>query len=137
MGQSASTNLATYSLLSTAPEATSHDPLAELGREVSYERSIGSSRCLRAIKARQQRKDGLAAVLVVKVFFKPGGGSSVSLKPFSKRLKAQRDLLVDVPNALPYARILETERAGYVLRPWAASSLYDRIRWVLFRPCYR
>lgn len=132
MGQSASTNLATYSLLSTAPEATSHDPLAELGREVSYERSIGSSRCLRAIKARQQRKDGLAAVIVVKVFFKPGGGS-VSLKPFSKKLKTQRDLLVDVPNALPYSRILETERAGYVLRPWAASSLYDRIRCVL--PC--
>lgn len=126
MGQGASTNLATYSLLSTAPDATSHDPLAELGREVTYERTIGSSRCLRAIKGRQQRRDGLAAVIVVKVFFKPN--TEVSLKPFSKRLKQERDLLQDLPNVLPYARILETERAGYVLRPWAASSLYDRIR---------
>lgn len=130
MGQGASSNLATYSLLSTVPESTSHDPLAELGREVSYERSLGSSRCLRSIKGRQQRKDGLAAVIVVKVFFKPS--SSVNLKPFSKRLKQEREALADLPNVLPYSRILETERAGYMLRPWASSSLYDRIRYLTY-----
>lgn len=35
----------------------------------------------------------------------------------------------DVPNLFAYQRVLETERAGYVIRQWIASSLYDRIRF--------
>ena len=32
-----------------------------------------------------------------------------------------------MPNVLPYQKILETEHAGYLVRQWLASSLYDRI----------
>lgn len=31
---------------------------------------------------------------------------------------------------LAYQRVLETERAGYLIRQWVASNLYDRIRCV-------
>lgn len=41
---------------------------------------------------------------------------------------AEREALAGCPNALPYARAIETERAGYLIRQWAFSNLYDRIR---------
>lgn len=40
-------------------------------------------------------------------------------------------MLQDVPNVYPYQAFLETEKAGYLIRQWVASSLYDRIRCVL------
>jgi hypothetical protein len=46
----------------------------------------------------------------------------------------ERDALQDVPNAFPYIRCIETEKAGYLIRQYLYGSLYDRIRFVLFRP---
>lgn len=43
---------------------------------------------------------------------------------------AEREALADCPNILAYQRVLETERAGYLMRQWVASNLYDRIRSV-------
>jgi hypothetical protein len=33
-----------------------------------------------------------------------------------------------VPNALAYQRVVETDRAAYLVRQYLYSSLYDRIR---------
>lgn len=41
---------------------------------------------------------------------------------------AERAALADCPNVLPYSQALATERAGYLIRQWLASNLYDRIR---------
>jgi phosphoinositide-3-kinase regulatory subunit 4 len=42
----------------------------------------------------------------------------------------ETESLQDVPNVFAYQRILETEKAGYLIRQWCASNLYDRIRCV-------
>ena len=42
----------------------------------------------------------------------------------------ERDALGDIPNAFPYVRCIETERAGYLIRQHLYGSLYDRIRYV-------
>ncbi|GAA5975929.1 hypothetical protein JCM10908_005330 [Rhodotorula pacifica] len=130
------TALAAAASASSSRAAAGGDPLfAELA--VHYDRSMGSSRFLKAVRARH--RDG---ALVVKVFIKPD--PSLSLKQFAKRIKAEREALVDCPNVLPYARAVETERAGYLLRQWVASNLYDRIstrpflssvekRWIAFQ----
>ncbi|GAA5967346.1 hypothetical protein JCM11641_000519 [Rhodosporidiobolus odoratus] len=121
----------------SAPPAATAAPLAELGNQVVYERSMGSSRFLKAVRARHPQ-----GALVVKVFTKPD--PSISLKPFQKRLKLERDALQDCPNVQPYGRLVETERAGYLMRQWVASNLYDRIstrpflssiekRWIAFQ----
>ncbi|KAG0667566.1 Serine/threonine-protein kinase [Rhodotorula mucilaginosa] len=127
---------AAASASSSRAAAGGGDPLfAELA--VHYDRSMGSSRFLKAVRARH--RDG---ALVVKVFIKPD--PAISLKQFAKRIKAEREALVDCPNVLPYARAVETERAGYLLRQWVASNLYDRIstrpflssvekRWIAFQ----
>ena len=44
----------------------------------------------------------------------------------------ERDALQDIPNAFPYTRCIETEKAGYLIRQYLYGSLYDRIRLVLF-----
>lgn len=43
---------------------------------------------------------------------------------------AEREALADCPNVQAYGRAIETERAGYLMRQWVASNLYDRIRCV-------
>jgi phosphoinositide-3-kinase regulatory subunit 4 len=41
---------------------------------------------------------------------------------------AEREALIDIPNVYNYQAFVETERAGYIIRQWVASNLYDRIR---------
>jgi len=41
-----------------------------------------------------------------------------------------REALADIPNVYNYQAFVETDKAGYIIRQWVASSLYDRIRSV-------
>lgn len=36
-----------------------------------------------------------------------------------------------MPNVSTYATFIETEKAGYLIRQWVGTSLYDRLRYVL------
>ncbi|KAI0753275.1 hypothetical protein C8Q80DRAFT_1096117 [Daedaleopsis nitida] len=94
--------------------------VAELGGDVVYERSLGSSRFLKTVKCRH--KNGY---LVVKIFIKPDPG--LSLRKYHRRLKTEREALADLPNVYGYQSFVETDKAGYVIRQWVASNLYDRI----------
>lgn len=40
-----------------------------------------------------------------------------------------KDALADMPNVFPYQAFVETDKAGYIIRQWIASNLYDRIRY--------
>ncbi|KAK0551331.1 Serine/threonine-protein kinase [Tilletia horrida] len=96
------------------------DLVSEIGSDVQYERSMGSSRFLKSIRARHP-----CGVLVVKTFVKEDTG--ISLRPLVRRLRVEREALANVPNVLAYQTVIETREAGYVIRQWLASSLYDRI----------
>lgn len=97
-----------------------------MGRGVPHTPSLpaphrmGSSRFLKAIKARHRH-----GPLVVKTFLKPE--AHYSLRPLVRRLRVEREALEDVPNVLTYQKVVETETAGYLIRQWMASNLYDRI----------
>ncbi|KAI8460705.1 VPS15 protein kinase [Phakopsora pachyrhizi] len=94
--------------------------VSELGSDVLYEKSLGSSRFLKTIRARHK-----CGRIVVKVFVKTN--SSFSLKAFLRRLKLESELLKDIPNVLTYQKSIETEKAGYLIRQWLTNNLYDRI----------
>ncbi|KAK0532074.1 Serine/threonine-protein kinase [Tilletia horrida] len=96
------------------------DLVSEIGSDVQYERSMGSSRFLKAVRARHR-----CGLLVVKTFVKPDTG--VSLRNLVRRLRVQREALANVANVLTYQTVIETESAGYLIRQWLASNLYDRI----------
>jgi phosphoinositide-3-kinase regulatory subunit 4 len=42
----------------------------------------------------------------------------------------EREALLDIPNVYNYQCFVETDKAGYIIRQWTASNLYDRIRYV-------
>ncbi|CAO3608965.1 unnamed protein product [Cunninghamella blakesleeana] len=85
--------------------------VSELG-DVQYEKSLGNARFMKTIRGRH--KDGL---VVVKIFVKPK--LDMSLRNEIKQLQ--------VPNVFTVQKILETERASYLVRQYFYSSLYDRI----------
>lgn len=95
---------------------------AELLQDPSlqYESSLGSSRFLRATRVRHEH-----GLLVVKTFLKPDAG--MRLRGLLRRLQLERDALENVPNVLAMQEVIETEVAGYLIRPWLAYSLYDRV----------
>ncbi|ORE14905.1 kinase-like protein [Rhizopus microsporus] len=83
--------------------------------------SIGNARFMKTILGRHER-DGY---VVVKIFVKPELG--MSLKKRVKKLKEEYKTLSDVHNAFSFQRILETDRAAYLVRQYLYSNLYDRI----------
>ncbi|KAH9474804.1 Phosphoinositide 3-kinase regulatory subunit 4 [Psilocybe cubensis] len=94
--------------------------VAELGGDIIFEKNLRSARFLKTVKCRHRN-----GYLVVKIFIKPDPG--VSLRTHHRRLKLDKEALADIVNVYSYQAFVETEKAGYIIRQWLASSLYDRI----------
>ncbi|PMD62525.1 ARM repeat-containing protein [Hyaloscypha bicolor E] len=87
--------------------------------DLVYEKSMGTARFMKSIRARHQ--DG---VVLVKVIVKP---YPMRLEKYKRKIIQERKALADVPNALAYQRIIETETSGFLVRQYLYSSLYDRM----------
>ncbi|KAH7136493.1 hypothetical protein EDB81DRAFT_802334 [Dactylonectria macrodidyma] len=92
---------------------------AELS-DVHYEKSIGDARFMKSIRGRHEN-----GLVLVKVLVKPY--PEVKLETYKKQIIEQRKALADVPNALGFERIIETESNGFLVRQYLYSSLYDRL----------
>ncbi|MCJ1316227.1 Serine/threonine-protein kinase [Xylographa vitiligo] len=88
--------------------------------DLTYEKSLGTARFMKCIRARH--RNGL---VVVKAAMRPF--PDFKLGEYVKAIRQERDLLADIPNALGYQRIFETESSGYLVRQYLYSSLYDRM----------
>ncbi|KAF3803182.1 Serine/threonine-protein kinase VPS15 [Colletotrichum gloeosporioides] len=88
--------------------------------DLVYEKSIGNARFMKSIRARHH--DGVA---LVKVLVKPY--TPMPLEKYKRDIEKQRIALADVPNALGFQRIVETETNGYLVRQFLYNSLYDRM----------
>ncbi|OIW31799.1 ARM repeat-containing protein [Coniochaeta ligniaria NRRL 30616] len=104
--------------LATPPAGAAGIDVPELG-DLVYEKSIGAARFMKSIRARHQ--DG---VVLVKVLVKP---YSMSLEKHRQEILRERKALEDIPNALAYERVVETETNGYLVRQFLYNSLYDRL----------
>ncbi|KAF5339043.1 hypothetical protein D9758_014111 [Tetrapyrgos nigripes] len=111
--------------------------ISELGTDITYEKSLGSSRFLKTVKCRHRN-----GYLIVKVFIKPDPG--LTLRNYTRRLKLDREALQDIANVYNYQSFVETDKAGYIIRQWVASNLYDTIstrpflsviekKWIVFQ----
>ncbi|KAI9679454.1 MAG: Serine/threonine-protein kinase [Caeruleum heppii] len=88
--------------------------------DLTYEKSLGTARFMKSIRARHQH-----GLVFVKVVMKPY--ASMKLDPYIRELSRERRALAEVPNALGYQRVLETSTNGYLVRQYLYSSLYDRM----------
>lgn len=104
--------------------------------------SLGSSRFLKTVRCRHRN-----GPVVVKIYIKPDLG--LSLSRYQRNSKgmwhgrlpllvsnepphpAEREALLDIPNVYSYQASIDSDKAGYLIRQWVASNLYDRIRWAL------
>ncbi|KIJ63655.1 hypothetical protein HYDPIDRAFT_175967 [Hydnomerulius pinastri MD-312] len=94
--------------------------VTELGGDLTYEKSIGQARFLKTVKCRHRNGH-----LVVKIFIKQDPG--ISLRTYHRKQKVDREALLDIANVYNYQAFVETDKAGYLIRQWIASNLYDRI----------
>ncbi|KAF8579068.1 ARM repeat-containing protein [Ramaria rubella] len=94
--------------------------VSELGSDILYDKSLGSSRFLKTVKCNHRN-----GALVVKIFIKSDPG--LNLRTYARRLKSEREALLDIPNVYNYQVFVENDRAGYIVRQWLEGSLYDRI----------
>ncbi|WWC66876.1 uncharacterized protein I206_100783 [Kwoniella pini CBS 10737] len=94
--------------------------VAELGNDISYDKSLSSSRFLKTILAKHAY-----GPIVLKIFIKPD--PAMSLRVIQRRLKTERDNLADLPNVNTYQAFVETDKAGYLIRQWIGFNLYDRV----------
>lgn len=88
--------------------------------DLSYEKTLGGARFLRTVRARHH--DG---IVLAKVCMK--SNSSVRFGKYVRALLSERKALSDIPNVLPYQRIVETNTHGFLARQYMHSSLYDRM----------
>ncbi|KAL8861666.1 MAG: hypothetical protein Q9178_001867 [Gyalolechia marmorata] len=102
--------------LSSGPASIDVPELSDL----EYEKALGQARLMKSIRARHQH-----GLVVVKLVMKPY--PQLDLGKYVRAIRRERDVLSDVPNALPYHRILETTTNGYLVRQYLYSSLYDRM----------
>ncbi|SCU93278.1 LAME_0F03246g1_1 [Lachancea meyersii CBS 8951] len=88
--------------------------------EVHYLSQLNSSRFLKTCKALDPNGE-----VLIKVFIKPS--DDYSLVKLQTRLVREAQMLAQLPNALNYSKIVESDRAGYLIRQHLKSSVYDRL----------
>ncbi|KTW28816.1 hypothetical protein T552_01446 [Pneumocystis carinii B80] len=105
--------------------------------DIEYRKSLSSARFMKTVRCQH-----LEGPVVVKLFVKPS--SSYTLKSYIEQVEFVRGKLLNIPNAIPYRRVFETEKAGYLIREFFFSTLYDRIstrpflqmiekKWIVFQ----
>lgn len=104
--------------LTTLSSGTAGIDVPELA-DLVYEKSMGTAQFMKSIRARNY--DG---VVLVKVIVKPW---TMKFEPYMQRIIEEREALADIPNALAYQRIIETDTNGFLVRQYLYSSLYDRM----------
>ncbi|KAG2737324.1 kinase-like protein, partial [Suillus brevipes Sb2] len=103
----------------TRGESSSYAPFT-CASTLAHFCSLNQARFLKTVKCRHRN-----GYLVIKIFIKQDPG--ISLRTYQRKLKTDREALLDIPNIYTYQTFFETEKAGYFIRQWAASNLYDRI----------
>ncbi|SCU93400.1 LAFA_0F16204g1_1 [Lachancea sp. 'fantastica'] len=88
--------------------------------EVHYLSQLNSSRFLKTCKALDPNGE-----ILIKVFIKPTDDYSIA--ETQRMLLKESRMLAALPNVLNYSKIVESDRAGYLVRLHLKSSVYDRL----------
>ncbi|CCH58458.1 hypothetical protein TBLA_0A06660 [Henningerozyma blattae CBS 6284] len=88
--------------------------------DIHYINQLNSSRFLKTCKAIDANGE-----IIIKVFIKPTDNYSLQL--IKNALTEEARLLAPLPNVLNYSNIIETNRAGYLIRQCVKNNLYDRV----------
>lgn len=107
-----------YSMTTLSAASASID-VPELA-DLVHEKTLASARFMKSIRARSQ--DGF---VFVKAVMKPY--SSFDVREYVRQILEERSTMADIPNALAYQKIVEVGSAGFLVRQYMFSSVYDRM----------
>ncbi|SCU92281.1 LAMI_0E09604g1_1 [Lachancea mirantina] len=111
---------ADLSLLAHTAPSIAISSYVDVLEEVHYVSQLNSSRFLKTCKALDPHGE-----VIIKVFIKPT--DDYNLEQVVRSVQTQTSKLADIPCVLNYGKILETDRAGYLIRQHLRRNLYDRL----------
>ncbi|KAG8916382.1 Serine/threonine-protein kinase [Tulasnella sp. 417] len=82
--------------------------VTNLKADIVYEKTLGPGRFLKTVKGRHTN-----GPVVIKIFIKHDPG--LSLRPFRRRLKTEREALDGIPNVYSHQTFFETDQAGFIV----------------------
>lgn len=98
--------------------------------DYEYVELINNPRFLKTIKTLDNNTGYL---LITKVLIKPSTLNYVqNVEKLTDLLTKEATLLSQSPNVLPWHRIIDTDRAGYLIRQYIRTNLYDRLSLMPF-----
>lgn len=126
-----------FSLLTPTAPSVAVSAYVDVLENVQYQDQLSSSRFLKTVKAIDPNGS-----IVIKVFIKPN--ESIALSKYKSQLLKQKKQLEDLPNVLSFSKIIETDRAGYLIRQHLKTNIYDRLsirpflndiekKWIVFQ----
>jgi len=107
-----------YSMTTLSAASASID-VPELA-DLVHEKTLASARFMKSIRARSQ--DGF---VFVKAVMKPY--ASFEVREYVRQITEERSIIADIPNALAYQKLVEVGSAGFLVRQYMFSSVYDRM----------
>lgn len=91
-------------------------------RDYRYVETVNNSRFLKTIKA----VDRNGNLVIIKMLIKPAG-YAIQLRAAAELVARQCQMIAHHSNCLPWHKIIETDRAAYLVRQMVKTNLYDRI----------
>ncbi|SSD59796.1 related to Serine/threonine-protein kinase VPS15 [Saccharomycodes ludwigii] len=108
------------SLLAQTAPSIAISSYVDVLKDIHYISQLNSSKFLKTCKALD-----INGEIIIKIFLKPT--IKYNLQNIVKLLERESFLLRKLPNVLHYTHILETDRAGYLIRQHLNMNLYDRL----------
>ena len=113
------------SLLAPSAPTVAVSSYVDALQNYQYVEVINNSRFLKTIKAIDKTTGNL---VIIKLLIKPASPNySIQLQQVIELMVKQSSLLYPFKNALPWHKLIETDRAGYVIRQMIKTNLYDRL----------
>ncbi|ODV69597.1 ARM repeat-containing protein [Hyphopichia burtonii NRRL Y-1933] len=112
------------SLLAPSAPTVAISSYVDILKNMQYIELINNSRFLKTIKAIDDESGNL---IVIKMLIKPSSSFTINLHDINELLIKEASLLSQYNNILPWHKIIETDRAGYLIRQLMKTNLYDRL----------
>lgn len=116
---------ARLSLLAPSAPTIAVSSYVDVLNGVQYIEVVNNSRFLKTIKAVDKTS---GCLIIIKILIKPAGNSAINLHDVAELLAKESSILAaPIASVLPWSRIIETDRAGYLIRQHLKTNLYDRL----------
>lgn len=118
---------ARLSLLAPSAPTVAISSYIDVLSNFQYVELINNSRFLKTIKAIDKATGNF---IIIKVLIKPSINTSnynIRLSEVTELLATQASLLSQLNNIIPWHQLIETDRAGYLIRQMVKTNLYDRL----------